>query len=259
MINWSMPGPQNNALAYFQMGNELGGQFRERQRREQDEKAVSGALSAIVANPKMDDATFSDMVRNLPGNAGIRFVEMRRNAQIADQEASGRAAERKRADLPLLTRLIENSTDEASYQANRTTAQEYGVDVSGIPAQFDPQWRDKQLATLRALQTPEGQQALSAAGKTAQDMGFKPGTPEFNQRVTEIYLAGESKPYTVAGDTRLYTPRFSSDAPPKPQIIPQKPAGLTDDQIWSQAHEAVRNGANADDVFRQLEAWGMKP
>jgi len=48
-------------------------------------------------------------------------------------------------------------------------------------------------------------------------------------------------------------------APPAPQIIAQKPAGMTDDQIWAQAHQAVRDGANVDTVFRQLQAWGMKP
>lgn len=40
---------------------------------------------------------------------------------------------------------------------------------------------------------------------------------------------------------------------------PIKPQGMTDDQIWAQAHEAVRNGASADEVFRRLQTWGMKP
>lgn len=34
-INWGQPGPQNNALAYFQFGNQLGAQVRERQAAQQ--------------------------------------------------------------------------------------------------------------------------------------------------------------------------------------------------------------------------------
>lgn len=47
--------------------------------------------------------------------------------------------------------------------------------------------------------------------------------------------------------------------PPKPAIITQRPAGKTDAQLFSEAHEAVRKGANVDEVFRQLQAWGVNP
>lgn len=42
------------------------------------------------------------------------------------------------------------------------------------------------------------------------------------------------------------------------KIIPQRPQGATDQQLFDQARQAVESGANVDDVFRQLRAWGVK-
>lgn len=44
-----------------------------------------------------------------------------------------------------------------------------------------------------------------------------------------------------------------------PMQIPPKPQGLTDEQIFEQARQAVEAGANAEDVFRRLQAWGINP
>lgn len=58
------------------------------------------------------------------------------------------------------------------------------------------------------LQTPEGEKALSTAGKQAVDMGYEPGTPEYAKVVRDIWTAGEAKPYVVGGETRLYQPKI---------------------------------------------------
>lgn len=240
--NWGLlnrDGGFQNALSQgYQMGSAL------KQRRE--EKELNNALAAYdPANPE----SWRDVAKVDP-RTGIQL----RGQQ---QQAQAQQMEQRRADMPMLAKLLETATDEASWQRNRQIAQQYGIDISSAPQQFDPAWRDQQLMTLKAISTPEGMEALSSAGKVAADMGFKPGTPEYNDMVRQVWTESQSKPYVVGGETRLYTPRMGAQA--KAQIIPQKPAGMTDDQIWAQAHEAVRNGANADDVFRQLQAWGMQP
>lgn len=216
-INWGLLGG-NNALSMFQVGNQLGAQIRERQ----DEKRSRNALMQIggfgqppgglVATPQQQATTqaleqragalspWADLSRE---DLGTAMRLQGQQAQMARQQQ-----EQRRADLPLLTRLVETATDEASYQRNRAVAQEYGIDTANLPPQFDPAWRDQQLSTLKALQDPAKTQALSAAGKIAIDMGLKPGTQEFEQTVREIWTSGEAKPYVVGGETRLYTPKI---------------------------------------------------
>lgn len=204
MVDWSLANGSNSFQSAFGFGMQLGERLRQRQ----DDKATVSALTGLVANPEQDDKAFAELIKGLPAPAVASAIQMRQRYQAGRADAQAKAVEQKRADLPMLIRLVENSTDEASYQRNRATAQQYGVNMDNLPQQFDPAWRDQQLVTLKALSTPEGAQALSTAGKQAVDMGYKPGTPEFNRAVNEIWSASESKPYVVGGETRLYQPKI---------------------------------------------------
>lgn len=117
-------------------------------------------------------------------------------------------------------------------------------------------------------------QAITTGGKYAQELGYVPGTPEFRNFVLEYTKNDLARPYTGAGgETRLHLPNFvgapqaavgqaqpmPSVSPQQQPVIAQKPQGVSDDQIWAQAHEAVRNGADVNEVFRRLQAWGMNP
>lgn len=200
-INWGMPGPQNNALAYFQFGNQLGSQVRERQElrdKQAKEEAGRKSLADYAVNPT--DQGFAAAVQYDPRSA----IAMRGSAQEQQQKQT----EQRRADLPLIGRLLDHAQDETSYQQARTVASQYGIDVSQLPANYDPAWVNQQRMTIKALSDPKAQEALSAAGKIAMDMGFKPGTPEFNAKVGEIWTASEAKPYVVGGETRLYQPKI---------------------------------------------------
>lgn len=46
---------------------------------------------------------------------------------------------------------------------------------------------------------------------------------------------------------------------PKVQLIPDRPAGKSDDQLMAEAQDAVARGADKIEVFKQLEAWGVQP
>lgn len=197
-INWGLLGG-NNALQMFGVGAQLGGQIRER--REEGER--KNALAAYATNPNDPKAL-----------SGVIAADPRLGIQLQGQQAQRAAQqqERRRADLPMLTRLVESSVDEPSYQRNRQTAQEYGIDTTSLPPQFDPAWRDQTLATFKSLQDPAKAEALSTAGKIAMDMGYKPNTVEFNKAVNDIFVAQESKPYVVGGETRLSQPRIGGTA-----------------------------------------------
>lgn len=203
MPNWSLAGGANrdfqNALA---MGMQMGTMARQAQ----DRRELKNALVAYdPANPD----TLKPVMEANP-EIGFRLRQEQQREMARRQEAEQQAMRDRRADIPMLTRLLETATDEQTWQRNRAIAQQYDVDISGAPEQFDQGWRDQQLMTLKAISTPEGQEALSSAGKVAADMGYKPGTPEYNQVVRQVWTESQSKPYVVGGETRLYTPRMGA-------------------------------------------------
>lgn len=200
-VNWGMGGPQNNALAYFQFGNQLGSQVRERQElrdKQAKEEAGRKSLADYAVNPT--DQGFAAAVQYDPRSA----IAMRGSAQEQQQKQT----EQRRADLPLIGRLLDHAQDETSYQQARTVASQYGIDVSQLPANYDPAWVNQQRMTIKALSDPKAQEALSAAGKIAMDMGFKPGTPEFNAKVAQIWQTESTKyiPVTAGGSVAAAAP-----------------------------------------------------
>lgn len=196
-----------NALEAFEHG-----------RRQREERDVRGALSAYAVNPD-DPAAFAQLAQYRPEMA-IQLQETQRKRQ---QQAEAD----RRSDLPLISRLLEYSTDPQRYAQARAVAQEYGIDLTEAPEQFDPAWIEQQRATLKMLQDPAQVEALSTAGKQAVDMGYKPNTPEFNKAVRAIWRAGEAKPYVVGGETRLYQPDLNG---PGQALGAELPSGFTIDE-----------------------------
>lgn len=132
--------------------------------------------------------------------------------QAAQAAAEAKAASERRNQLPMMTKLLETAVDEPSYQRNLQIAQQYGLDTTGLPQNFDPVWRDQNLQTMKLLQTPQGQEALSNAGKIAADMGLQPGTPEFNEQVRRIFTAEQNKTLAAQpGGTILQTNPFTGE------------------------------------------------
>lgn len=164
--NWGLLG-QNNALASFQSGLEMGQRHREgRERREHQ-------------------------------NALLQFQQQRFQAEQQKQ---------RRADLPLMERLLDGIADEATYQQRKAVAGQYGIDVSQLPPNFDPAWVQQQRETVKLLQDPEKMQAFSTYGKIAMDEGLRPGTPQFTARVTGLHKADQVKtiPFVPGGGVAGY-------------------------------------------------------
>lgn len=192
-------------------------------------------------------------------------LAMQAQDRVASQEAARAKAMQEQAQngfagLQKVGQLLDGVSDEATYQQTLSMAQQNGIDISRVPKNYDPQWVEGQKSFIKKLQDPKAQEALSTAGKIAVDMGFKPGTPEHAQKTIEVWQASEAKPYVVGGETRLYRPSLSGGgASSAPKIIPTRPAGKTDADLFREAREAVENGADRNTVFEQLQAWGVKP
>lgn len=185
-----LPNPAAPGMA-FQQGMDRG-------RAEREDRETKGALSAYAMNPD-DPEAFKKLAQWRPDIA----ISVREDRSRQQQEARGQ----QRNDLPVIARLLEGVQDEPSYQQALAAAQRYGIDISDAPPAFDPQWREQTLMLAQAAQTPQGQEAISNAGKQAVDAGFQPGTPEFSDAVRKIVTASMAQPFTGAqGETRLYTP-----------------------------------------------------
>ena len=235
-INWElgvMPDIMGNALAAYKQSRV--------EKREEDGRA---ALSAYATNPD-DPAAKAGMAKNNP-QFYMEDTQRRAKAQRQKQEDL-------RADLPLMLKLLNHARkDPQSWQKSIATAQEYGIDTSNIPGQYDPQWAEQQIEQLQPLQDPKAQEALSTAGKIATDQlgQDKVGTPEWRQRVTEIWQSGESKPYVVGGETRLYTPKLGGPGQvrggPQPSQVEEgyrfKGGNPADPSAWEQVGGGVSNG-----------------
>ncbi len=221
-INWGLAG-QNNALGMFQQGAQMGSQIR--QQREQSEQR-----NALLELRKQEGA--------------------REDAQFAASQED-RAAKQQgevRSKAQQMARLFKHAAKgPQQWEQAKAAAAQLGFDVSGIPAQFDPDWAAQQSLIVQAFEK-DGGQALSTYGKIATDEGKNPGTPEFAQRVSELYRNDQSKVISTqaGGAAGVYNP----DDGYKPLIVPNDgsqqfgaPVGADDDE-W----EVVGSGGAGGDA-----------
>jgi len=140
--------------------------------------------------------------QRLEGEQRNALMQQQQMTQQRDQQ------QQQRADLPLVGRLLNSVTDEATYQRARGVAQQYGINLSGAPETYDPQWVEGQKMTVQALANPQAREALSSFGKIATDEGFAPGTPQYQARVSELWKAEQQKyiPFTQGGGVASVTP-----------------------------------------------------
>lgn len=174
MINWGLAnqGGFQNALAQgFGLGQKI------RQRRE--EKEYKNALAS------------GDW-------KGVAQYDPRLARQMQQDERAQAAAEvEQRNSESKVVRQLLFKAEENPAQA-LAAAQSMGIDprALGAPDISDPNfqpWVDQQLFIMDALESPQGQAALSTAGKQAADEGLQPGTEPFQLRVRELVNAGLQK------------------------------------------------------------------
>jgi hypothetical protein len=244
-INWSL-AQQPNVLAMALEGYEQGKQMRR-------DTATRNALGALVQNPN-DQAAFGELAQNAPEYA-MQFRGQQQQVQLGQAKQRG-------DQMQQLGRLLNHATDETTYQQSLAAAKQIGLDVSSAPPSFDPNWVGQQRLVLQAYEK-DGGQALTSEARNLVQLGYKPGTPEFQQALAQAVNAGFAKPYTgQGGETRLYSPNIAVPAQMAPQQAPaqpRKPVSMQAAmdvvrQAGPQAAEFVRNNGFAVQVTTPDEA-----
>lgn len=197
-------------------------------RRETDQR---NAMAAYAMNPTRE------------GLAGLAPFDpqfaMNERARFDQQDAAQRQQGQEQQGT--FRRLLQHAGQSPEgWQQAIGAAQQMGIDLraAGVPQQYDPQWAQQQLFIMDAMETPEGQRALSTAGQIAADMGFQPGTPEFAAKVSQIFNAQQQETiaYQPGGNVITYNPVTGdrqalvqgAEAPPA-QSPPPPPPGFTID------------------------------
>lgn len=268
-INWGIlpQGGTQNALA---TGLQLGGQIRQAQDKRKIRNAIGtifgptaptgtpGIGDGIPGNKRMDGTTAPDPQGQAWNDLLDVDPKLALTLRSQHMETQQKQQEQRLKGTEQLGRLLNHAQDEASYQQALSAAKQIGIDTAGAPPNFDPNWVNRQKAVLAAFDKDGGSQ-ISGLARELNDAGYKSGTPEFEQAMRTALQGKYAPTYTdEKGNMRQgQLPALPSRA--QPRIISQRPAGLTDEQLFAQAHEAVRNGANVEEVFRQLQAWGVNP
>jgi len=98
------------------------------------------------------------------------------------------------------TALLSSSTDPATYAANRGRAQALGLDLTGVPDQFDPQW--VQSATMQALSAEERLKAQLAREKFQADQAARERDDARADRVANNGIATSNARLGLAREAR---------------------------------------------------------
>lgn len=191
----------------FQNALAMGMQYGQMARQRSEEKEYRNALAGYdPANPE----TIKPIMAIDPRTG----IQLQRDAAAQAQTTR----EQRQVDAATMRRLLGHA--KGNPQQAYAAAQGMGIDLSGVPAPDSPEfqpWVDQQLFLFDALDTKEGQEILSTAGKQAYDEGLRPGDGKFEQRVTEIWQQNGAIPYVgPGGETRLYVPGRTQQVGPEP-------------------------------------------
>jgi hypothetical protein len=189
-----------------------------------------------------------------------------RRAGITPQQVLGQLQQQKVAEVQ--NRLaVEQMRAQAGQrqQAQALRQQLRGQLTPEQQAQFDI-LSDEQVAAMagRRLESqlmPSPDKQSQMARQITEATGFDVGSAE-HRALMQQYLSQPQLMSTPAGIVQiagLMFPNQQQPAPqPAPRILQQRPAGLSDDELFAKAREAVEGGANVNDVFQQLRTWGVK-
>jgi hypothetical protein len=199
-------------------------------------------------------AAYNDLIPDPSGNVNIQSAIDKLNIRADAAKNSG--------DTVLETRIRDLASSIGTPGADPRLAQ--GVIDLQVRA-VDPDAADKMTGSgdARALMRGAGIDPYSDQGREIfGNMAFRQG---------QILLTGVKTPdndeYT--GTLQDYLARYGSGGsigqppatPPAPTILPlsQRPPRMTDAQLISQGNAAALAGKNVEQIFRQLQAWGVNP
>lgn len=189
-----------------------------------------------------------------------------RRAGITPQQVIGQLQQQKVSEL-------QNRMAVEQMRAQRQQAQQAQALRQQVRGRLTPEQQtqfdllsDQQVAAMAGKQLesqlmPSPEQQSSKAREISEATGFAVGSPQ-HRAMMQQYLSQPQLMSTPAGIVQiaglLFPQSAQPEAAPQPRILQQRPEGLSDDELFTKARAAVEAGANVNDVFQQLRAWGVK-
>lgn len=163
-INWGMAGQNNNALAYFQLGQQMGGELRQRR----EERDLNNALATYQANPNDPKAL-----------QAITQKDPRLGMQLQQQMSAQQAEEaKKRAEM------LGQAAQWADTPEKWDTAIDYlsqqGFKVEQYKGKFSPESRMAAIASAGELKAYLDRQAPVNVGPGSHLVDPATGKPIFS-------------------------------------------------------------------------------
>ncbi len=146
-INWGLLQPVDVG-GNFQRGFEMGQQRIQKQQM----KSALAAYSQDPTNPEAQNALAS-----VSPEYAMQLGQYRMEAPQREAAQQEKISERQRQNLIMGGKILRQikPTDQASYDQARQMAAQVGVDISGVPEQFDPQYVSQIVQTADALDPPK--------------------------------------------------------------------------------------------------------
>jgi hypothetical protein len=189
---FDIAGSTQNALL---QGMQVGTAMRQRKETQEREKATNAAYEGAY-NGDMN------AVNALAPIDARKAFELRGQMQTAQSQQQ----DQQRAQLAKVADLLDNSTDEVSYQRNLNVARQLGLPVESAPPQFDPEFIQTQSAIARAVLNNDPELPLIAQEVVAA--GLQPGTPQFQAEIGRIlkskYSTSKTLSYQQGGGAVAY-------------------------------------------------------
>lgn len=234
-VNWGLgltvARPQGNILDAYREGQKM--------RRERE---GMNALAAYAQNP--NEQGLNALAQYDPG-----FV-MQERARMA--QGQQQAQSRQLEQVGIIGRLLDGVNDDATYQQRLAIAQQYGIDTSTAPQQFDPQWIANTRLMVRAIEKDGGQQ-VSGIARELVDAGYQPGTPEFTSAMQSVISNKYASDYVdEAGNVRRRS-ALNLEAP-APMQAPVQQAGPV---VTAEQFRGAINGLGQQGAVEWLKRNGM--
>lgn len=129
-VNWAMGLQQSNPGEAFMQAFSQGQQRNKEMRRDK-------ALAALIGNPQ-DQVSLQALAQEDP-NTAMQFQQQQASNALRQQEALSKSLEARREGIINGAKLIRQMrpSDQATWDQTRMMAQQVGIDLSDVPAQFD--------------------------------------------------------------------------------------------------------------------------
>lgn len=171
------------ALQAFGAGRQTAVQDRAQTRLEQDQQRSDTERAGLSKAYDVNTGNF-DPARARAAYATAGDIP---GALAFDQhmtQVHGEQFTQNRARFIAGAQFLADVHDEAGFQQAISQAHQAGVDLTGVPAHYDPQWVHSIVTIGTHLQAADHYQPPPAVQLELQSAGIMPGTPEYRAAIT---------------------------------------------------------------------------